>query len=398
MKNPSLNPNVVAHEAALHAPRIRLLEVMGNAIVGGMESSVLRLVERLPRERFEITVMAPFESRCTEALRAMGSEVVVVPMPEDMLWSSAQLATSIVQACRIDVLHAHLANAHMLAGLAGRLAGRPVLATVHGRQLSPHDIEAHRFFGTHVCVVCRHSYYHALGMGIEPTRIVCVPNAVDTNLFRPDGHVPAASLRAELGLDASALLVGFAGRLSPEKGPELFLRCAANILKAWPEAHFAVVGDGPLRAELDRQAERLGLVGHVHFTGLCADMPRIYPQFDVLVSSSHSEAMPLAVMEAMASAVPVVATKVGGITDLVEQGGTGWLVGARDAEGLAAQVGLLLGSPAMRREMGQRGRQRMQERFSLDVHIESMAALLARLALGDARPVPSAERPPGVNA
>jgi glycosyltransferase involved in cell wall biosynthesis len=359
--------------------RLRLLEVMGNAIVGGMENSVLRLVERLPKDRFEITVMAPFESRCTEALRSMGSEVLVVPMPEDMLWSSAQLATSMVEACGIDVLHAHLPNAHMLAGLAGRLAGRPVVATVHGRQLAPLDLEAHRFFGTHVCVVCRHSYYHAIGMGVERSRLDCVPNGVDTALFRPDAADLATPLRAALGLEASALLVGFVARLSQEKGPELFMRCAAGVHQQHPDAHFVVVGDGPMHGQMVDMAERTGLSRHLHFAGVRGDMPQIYPQFDVLVSSSHSEAMPLAVMEAMASGVPVVATKVGGIADLVEQASTGWLVGPRDTDGLAGQTSLLLGSPEMRREMGLRSRQRAVSHFDLGLSIDAMAAMLVRL-------------------
>ena len=374
-------PGRHAHPLAASLPprRIRLLEVMGNAIVGGMESSVLRLVEALPKARFEVTVMAPFESRCTEALRALGSEVLVVPMPDDMLWSSAQQATSMVQARGIDVLHAHLPNAHLLAGLAGRLAGRPVLATVHGRQLSPSDLEAHRFFHTQLCAVCHHSYYHALGIGVDAASLHCVPNGVDTGLFRPGVPAGAASLRAAFGLEAAVPLVGFVARLSQEKGPELFMRCAAGVHQACPEAHFAVVGDGPLRGAMQAMADNLGLARHLHFAGVRNDMPQVYPQFDVLVSSSHSEAMPLGVMEAMACGVPVAAIKVGGIVDLVEQGATGWMVGPRDTDGLAGQVALLLASPDMRREMGERARALAVARFSLAQSVDAMAALLARL-------------------
>ncbi|HRO58381.1 MAG TPA: glycosyltransferase [Burkholderiaceae bacterium] len=363
-----------------HTHRVRLLEVMGNAIVGGMETSVLRLIERLTRERFEISVLAPFESRCTEALHALGVDVVIVPMPEDTVWSSVQQASALVRAGRIDVLHAHLGNAHILAGLTGRLTDRPVLATVHGRQMDPLELEAHRAFGTHVHAVCRHSHLHALGMGIAPSHLHCIPNGVDTELFRPQPNMPSESLRTGLGIGEGVPLAGFVGRLSPEKGPELFVRCAQRVLDRQPQAHFVMIGDGPQRASVEDRIERLGLRGRVHLAGMQAAMPTLYPQLDLLVCSSLSEAMPLAVMEAMACGLPVVATAVGGVPELVVEDLTGSLVGHGDVDGLAYEVAALLADPARRREMGRQGRQRIEQRFALARSVSGIAALLQRLA------------------
>ena len=360
--------------------RVQVLEVMGNAIVGGMENTVLRLIERLPPERFATTVMAPFASPCTERLGAMGVEVVIAPMPQDMVWSSVQLATSLIAARRIDVLHAHLGNAHVLAGLAARLTGRQVLGTVHARQVTPLELEAHRAFGTHLHVVCQHSYLHALGMGAAPSQLHCVPNGVDTALFQPAAGPCGSGLRASLGLAADVPLFGFVGRLSHEKGPELFVRCAQRVHDLQPAAHGVLVGEGPLRGELQARIDRLGLGGCVHLAGLHGDMPALYPQLDVLVSSSLSEAMPLAVMEAMACGLPVVATQVGGVPDLVVEGATGLLVAPADVEGLAQQVAALLADPARRHAMGRQSRQRMVEHFSLAASAGATAALLQRLA------------------
>ena len=383
----------------LSAPtqRVRLLEVMGNAIVGGMETSVLRLVERLPRERFEISVLAPFESRCTETLHALGADVIIVPMPEDTVWSSVQQASALVRSSRIDVLHAHLGNAQVLAGLTGRLTDRPVLATVHGRQMDPLELEAHRAFGTHVHAVCRHSQLHALGMGIAPSHLHCIPNGVDTESFRPRTSMPSESLRTRLGIGEGVPLAGFVGRLSPEKGPDLFVRCAQRVLEAHPQAHFVMIGDGPQRASVEARIDRLGLRGRVHLTGMQAEMPMLYPQLDLLVSSSLSEAMPLAVMEAMACGLPVVATAVGGVPELVVEDLTGSLVGHGDVDGLAREVAALLAEPAKRREMGRNGRQRIEQRFALTRSVGRLAALLQRLAqreVGSAEvrvPAPEAE-------
>ena len=373
---------------ATAAPRVHVLEVIGNAIVGGMETSVQRLVERLPRERFAVTAVCPFESRFTEALRALDVEVLIAAMPEDLSWTSVQLVGALVREQAIDVLHAHLPNAHLLAGVAGRLSGTPALTTIHARQLTTLDLEVHRATGTHLSVVCRHSYFHALGLGVHAPQLSCIPNGVDTAQFTPDPAGRAGALRQRYGIAAEAPLVGYVGRYSPEKGPEVFLRAALLLASLVPDAHCVMVGDGPMAGELEAGIARFGLAGRVHLAGTCRDMPAAYREFDVLVSSSHSEAMPLAVMEAMASGVPVVATKAGGVPDLVEQGRTGWIVGLRDHEGLASQVAHVLRTPGEVRRMGAHARERVLERFALADSVAATAALLERLAVagrGDAR-------------
>jgi glycosyltransferase involved in cell wall biosynthesis len=377
-------PDGAADKAVSAPPRpVRLLEVMGNAIVGGMETYVARLVEGLPRAGFAITVLCPCESRITERLRTAGAEVLVTPMPHDEApWLSVHMACALVKANGIDVLHAHLPNAHLLAGLAGSLTHRPVVTTIHGRQVTPLDVEVHHSAGTHVSVVCRHSYYHALGMGIRESQLSCIPNGVDTGLFQPrDGRIDVpGGLRESLGIEAGTPLVGFVGRLSPEKGPEVFLNAMARLHRLVPQACAVLVGDGPMRQELERLAAAMAPPGAVKFAGVREDMAAVYRALDVLVSSSHSEAMPLCVMEAMASGVPVVATRVGGVPELIEQGQTGFGVGARDADGLAGQVALLLRQPEQRLRMGQRARERALRHFSLDACVAHTAELLAQLA------------------
>lgn len=235
--------------SALVNPPIRVLEVIGNAIVGGMESWVERLVSRLPGDRFEITALCPFESPFTDRLRTLAAEVVIAPLPENPLWDSIQTALTLVRSQRIDLLHAHLPNAHVLAGLVGRLAGKPVLTTVHGRQMTLLDLEVHRACATHVSVVCRHSYFHALALGASPDRLSCEPNGVDCERFKPTG-TRSGLLRDALRLDPATPLVGFVGRLSPEKGPEVFVRAALLLKGLQPEAHCVVIGEGPMEFAL----------------------------------------------------------------------------------------------------------------------------------------------------
>jgi len=359
--------------------RIHVLEVIGNAIVGGMETYVERLVEGLPRERFAVTALCPFESPFTERLRARDIEVLVTPMPDDPPWSSIQMACAMIKAGGIDVLHAHLPNAHALAGIAGRLTGKPVLATLHGHKVGVLDLEIHRNAGTHLSVVCRQSYFHALGLGVSAGQLSCNPNGVDTEAFKPRPR-PADGLRAALGIPASARVVGFLGRLSPEKGPEVFLRAALLAHSRLPDTHFVLVGDGPLGPTLKADVARLKLEGRVHLAGLRRDVANVLNDLDVLVSSSHSEAMPLAVMEAMASGLPVVATRVGGVPDMIDQGESGWLVAPDDFDDIATRLEQILATPGELERMGRAARTRAVDKMALSDSVERMAQLLARLA------------------
>ena len=358
--------------------KIRVLEVIGNAIVGGMESWVEQLVTRLPADRFQVDALCPFESPFTDRLRATGIDVTIVPMPESPLWDSIQTAITLVKTQRIDLLHAHLPNAHVLAGLVGRLTGCPVLTTIHGRQMTTLDLEVHRTCSTHVSVVCRHSHFHALALGAAPELLSCETNGVDTDRFRP---APQRSrvLRDALRLDDAVPLVGFVGRLSPEKGPEVFVRAAMLLKGLHPQARCVLIGEGPMEAGLGQLVKQLRLSGHVHFAGLARDMPAVYQDLDLAVSSSHSEAMPLAVMEAMSSGLPVVATRVGGVPEIVLHGQTGWLVGSGDFEDIAGRAADLLADPAARAAMGRQARTHALARLGTEASAARVEQLMTRI-------------------
>jgi glycosyltransferase involved in cell wall biosynthesis len=212
--------NIMNDDFASNAtpPRVHILQVVGNSIVGGMENYVARLIEWLPRERYGISVLAPFESLFTDHLRSFGAEVVIAAITDEPSWQSIQLASALIQSRGVEVIQSHLPNAHVLAALAGQLTGRPVLAMVHGRAVTTLDIEVQRLAGTHLGVVCRQSYFQALGVGIDPNHVHFIPNGVDTERFRPSS-TRAGPLRQRLAIDPAVPLVGFVGRLSAEKGP-----------------------------------------------------------------------------------------------------------------------------------------------------------------------------------
>jgi glycosyltransferase involved in cell wall biosynthesis len=247
------------------------------------------------------------------------------------------------------------------------------------------DIEVQRLAGSHLAVVCRQSYFQALGVGIDPRHVHFVPNGVDIDRFRPQ-RSRCGALRTRFAIGADAPLVGFVGRLSAEKGPDLFLRAALAVRAQCPDAHFVLVGAGAMLKELKVFARRFGLADAVHFAGSQDDMPAVFNELDLVVSSSRSEAMPLAVMEAMASGVPLVACKVGGIADLIEHGVTGWLAAEGDYEELATRIVELIQDDALRKVAGMAARARAVARFALDQNVEATARLFAQLTAQRSEP------------
>jgi glycosyltransferase involved in cell wall biosynthesis len=174
------------------------------------------------------------------------------------------------------------------------------------------------------------------------------------------------------------------GRLSAEKGPEVFVRTALHLHRRFPRARFVLIGEGPERASLQALVERHGLQDCVCFAGLRTDVPACLRELDLLVCSSWSEALPLAPMEALASGLPVVATRVGGVPELIAHGVTGFLAAPGDHEGLSAHMATLLADPALHRRMGAAARDWAVRRLPLEEHVRRTGELLERLARGDA--------------
>ncbi len=368
--------------------RIHVLEVAGNAIVGGMEKYVCSLIERLPARDFRVTCVAPFESSFTERLRQLDTEVFVTPMDDDPHWNSIELVTALVRHLKVDIIHAHLPKAHVLAGIAGHLAGVPVVATVHQGGMSGHELAIANTTGSHLTAVCRQAYYDALTLGMLPDRISLIYNGVDTQRFAPGGD--GSAFRASLGVPEGAPLVGFVGRCEWLKGPDQFIRAAESVSQVLPEAHFAVVGEGPMDAELRTLVAKMGLQGRMHLTGVRTDTANIYPAFSVLAQTSRSEGLPLVLLEAMACGLPVIAMGVGGIVEVVQAGISGLLAAPGDWLGVGRGIIRLLSNPELAAELGRAARRRVEESFNLDDTVTQMADLFHHLVRARRQPASTA--------
>lgn len=356
---------------------LRILEVVGNAIVGGVERHVQLLAEGLAAQGFSMRALCPFESAFTKALRAAGCPVQITMLEESLEWRSLLAAAETVRRQHIDLVHTHLFNATLLGSVVAALSGVPVAATIHGNTITAEEAAVARLTGAHLITVCTAAYMMGLSMGLSEDQISLIPNAVDSRRFSPERDGQA--FRERIGVPEGAPLVGMVARLSREKGPDLFVQAASAVAGARPDVHLALVGDGPMRAELERQIEGLNLSGRFHLAGAAADTSEIYPAFDVVCLPSRMEGIPLTLIEAMASARPVVATNVGGIPELVEMGETGWLVAHGDMKAMSERVLWLLDNAEQAAAMGRAGRQRVEEGFDVRGQTGTVAALFRRL-------------------
>ncbi len=274
----------------------------------------------------------------------------------------------LVQRTGADVVHAHGYKADIYAYFALRASGVPLVSTCH----TWYDNDRKVFFYgvldrlilrgyARVVAVSEDVRQRLLKSGVKASKVSMIRNGID---MRPFDRASAV-VKDELGWSGCPL-VGLVGRLSVEKGVDIFLHAAWRVLAHRPDAKFVVAGDGPDRAELDTLIDQLGIRASVGMLGRRDDMPSFYASLDVMVSASRQEGLPIAILEGMASRLPLVATAVGEIPTIIQDGRTGVLAPAEDPELLAAALIELLRDPAKRERLGSAARQLVEDDFSAE--------------------------------
>jgi glycosyltransferase involved in cell wall biosynthesis len=200
-----------------------------------------------------------------------------------------------------------------------------------------------------------------LKAGVRKEKIHLVPNGIDLRPF--DSATP--SLRDD-SIENSPPIVGLIGRLSSEKGVDIFLHAAAHVLAELPSTKFVVVGEGPDRDKLESLIDELKLRGNVSMLGRRDDMPSVYASLDIMVSASRQEGLPMAILEGMASSLPLIATPVGDVPTVVHDGSTGLMVPPENAPLLASAIVTLLRNPVQRERLGAAARKLIEDEFSAE--------------------------------
>jgi len=292
------------------------------------------------------------------------------------------------------VVHTHTAKAGTLGRLAAWWCRVPIVVhTYHGHVLHGYFgpgktrlfIAIERWLARHtdrLVAVSEQVRRDLLGLGIgRPERFSVVPLGLDLERFLA-ADARRGQLRHELGFTERERVIGIVARLVPIKAHEVFLQAAAAVAERVPESRFVIVGDGERRNELEALSHRLGLGERLRFLGWRRDLDTVYADMDVVALTSRNEGSPVSLIEAMASARPVVATRVGGVPDLVEHGVTGYLVPPGDILRFARAIEDVLASPDRGRALGEAGRHRVHPAFSAQRLVADMDALYTELLGG----------------
>jgi len=320
-----------------------------------------------------------------DAALARGVEVIPVnsshPYDPRIVLTLARL----LKDSDIQILHSHEYKSDLLAFAVSRLYPLPIVTTIHG--WITHSLKRRLMIGfsqrllprfDRVIAVSEETRRRILACGVPDSRALTIHNGIVVGDYRKGDQEPGY-LRSRFELPNDAIIVGSIGRLSPEKGQYDFLYAAAQLARECSSTYFVLVGDGPDRASLEARAEAMGLRSRVLFTGFLEDVRPVYRDLDVLALTSHTEGFPNVVLESLCMETPVLATDVGGTSEVIADGVTGVLVPAHSPDAITSGVRRLLDDPAWAHRLASNGHRVVRERFSFEGRVRREEAVYRQL-------------------
>jgi glycosyltransferase involved in cell wall biosynthesis len=348
--------------AAVSVPRGSIRLLVDSSGIGGIERHVAVLTGALRRRGYDARILLMDDHGDNPWLAQLAAD----GLPFDVNRLGIKGLFERLRAERIGLLHTHGYKAGVVGRPVGRLLGVPVVSTFHAGETGPFPVNVYQWLDVWTSVLAtRISVSPAIAKGL-PFRSRLIPNFIATAADPPAGPLPR--------------VVGFVGRLSHEKGPDLFCRAAPSAL---PDIRWVAFGDGPMRADLERQYGT-----RVEFRGMVSNIAEAWREIGLLLMPSRAEGLPMAALEALAAGVPVAASRVGAMPDVIRDGENGWLFDAGDLDAIGAVLRL------WDREREQRGGawrvaawSAARERFGLESGLER--TLEAYSAAGFKAPRPS---------
>ncbi len=358
----------------------RLLILDTELEMGGKERLLHEFIARADRSRFHISVccLRP-GGYFKDKIVAMG-----VPFYDGLLHHRFDAMAfreleSVIRTERAEIVETFAHPNTVVFSFLARLRSlvERVVVSYHamatdarGTVVKPYLRPLLRRLDAHIAVaeVQKRKLVEADGLREDSVRVIY--NGVDTAIFRPAAPGEREFQRRALGISGDAMVMMAVGSLKPIKGVDVLLDAFAPLARREPRAHLAIVGEGPDRAALEARARELNVAAQVAFLGLRDDVHALYRIADALVLASRTEALPTVILEAMASGLPVVATHVGGVPEMVEPDRSGLLVAPENAAGLSQAMQSLIANEETRRRFGERGRAIVQERFRIETMCE----------------------------
>ena len=374
---------------------MKVLQVISSGGLYGAEAVLLTLSTTLNQTSHKST-LAIFNNLSNPNLEVhekallLGMESNLIPCSGQVDYKVISELRKLVQITGADVVHAHGYKADIYVYLALRGSSTPIVSTCHNWIKHSWLVSA---YGAVDRLALRN--YSAVVAVSEDVKRILLESRVDLNkiyLIRNGIDVESfLNVTPSLREDRDTTMIGWVGRLSHEKGPDIFIRAAAQVLRECPDLVFILVGDGPLKADLEALANEIGISANVRFMGRREDMAAVYASIDLLVCSSRQEGLPMAILEGMASGVPWIATAVGDVPTLIKDGHNGLLVPIGDIEGLASGVLRLATNPDIRKQFGLAARQTVKDDFSTQRMTREYIALYEKL-IASANNTRSAEK------
>ena len=366
---------------------IRVLFIVPTLSVGGAERIITKLLPAMDPNRFQVSLVCTGdEGELFDHLTASGIDATALRAggKRNALKALSRLS-AYLRAARPDVV--------VLSGngttLVGRLAG--VMTKVQHQIVWVHesldtdggsrlrglaDRALIPFTDTFLGVADSQLRFMSTTRKYPTARIRIIRSGVDVKDFV---GVDGVDLAEELRAPPDTPTVAMVARLHPVKDHDTFLSAARIVLQTLPETRFLIIGDGPERTRLENLSRRMGIEKSVHFAGTRPDIDRLLPGIDIHVLSSHSESLPLAVLEGMACGRPVICTDVGGTREIIEHGVSGYLVPPQDPARLANHLTTLLTDPVLAGQMGAAGRSRVESEYSLEASVAETERFLEQL-------------------
>lgn len=364
---------------------LKVLHIIGGGEFGGAEKHILNLAGAVDPQAAELTVCCLFSAPFVEYAARAGINALAVPMRGKADLGLVRKLSVLIKDGEFDIVHTHGVRANLLGRLAARQAGKKkVITTVHS--LLERDYQgavlrlannlaerATRSLTDHFIAVSQGLKDRLVAGGIPAKSISVIHNGIILDAIKP----------AEKPSIKEAPLVGIVARLHAVKGHRYFIEAAREILLQRPETRFLIVGDGSYRPVLEKLAGSLGVSDKVTFTGFVEDVYSLMTKLDLLVISSLWEGFGLTAIEALALGVPVVATEVGGLPEVVQHGETGLLAPPANASALAKSIVWMLDHPLEAGEMAAKGGDMVRRKFTAGEMARRTTDLYRKVAGGN---------------
>lgn len=363
---------------------INVLHMMEGNEPGGAETVLVEIATHL-HDGYRSHGLVLEEGWTHSALKARGIPVDILPLERSFDFRWPGRLARLIQDRDIHLIQSHEFTTNCYATAAARMAGIPIVCTVHGKNYYPDRLYrriatrwAAKNAGAFVSVSHDLSRFLTDRIGIPAARIHTIHNGADLARFAtPEKR--RAQTRKALGIPADRFVCITVAALFEVKAHKVLIDAAARLSAKAPHITFLLVGEGPLEAQLKTQAGQLNVDDTVRFAGFRRDIPDLLSAADLFVLPSYSEGLPVSVIEAAAAGLPVVASRVGGLSEIVEEDVTGNLVPAGDADALARAILGMAEAPSRARRMANAGQRAVRERFGMEQMIGAYTRLYTTL-------------------